>query len=190
VFDPGNMRHRCRNPRCRGKLETPAENAHDAFCCRGCYAGFYRTRCLVCEESIVRPASNQFLCGRRKCRNDFRRDPSRYLSGRYRDAGLRHSNSKNSIKSKAIWQIESSEAWQIVKRVEAKNRALLEAAEIEAAGEFTEPEWREVISADGVRCFVTRFRDPAPPPRRASTTAPHLTIPDDLSIPDFLRRNT
>jgi hypothetical protein len=60
-------------------------------------------------------------------------------------------------------------------RLEAQNRRDLEvglkakleaakakeAAEIEAKGFFAEPEWREVISPDGVKCHVTRFRDPA-----------------------------
>jgi hypothetical protein len=55
-------------------------------------------------------------------------------------------------------------------------------AEIEANGEFTEPDWREVISPDGVRCFVTRFAVPA-----QARTSP-LELPADLSIPDFLRR--
>ena len=45
-------------------------------------------------------------------------------------------------------------------RLEAKNRTALKAAEqaeIDANGEFTQPEWREVISPDGIRCFVTRY---------------------------------
>jgi hypothetical protein len=70
-------------------------------------------------------------------------------------------------------------------RIEAKNRAALkvvEQAEIEASGEFTEPDWREDISPDGVRCFVTRFAVPA-----QARTSP-LELPADLSIPDFLRR--
>ena len=74
-----------------------------------------------------------------------------------------------------------------VKRIEAKNRAALKAAEqaeIEASGEFTDPDWREVISPDGVRCFVTRFAPPQKPPQQALPP-----IPDDLSIPDFLRRD-
>src|SRR5262249_48255620 len=48
------------------------------------------------------------------------------------------------------------------RRIEAKNRAALKAAEqaeIEATGEFAEPDWHEVVSPDGVRCLVTRFRD-------------------------------
>jgi hypothetical protein len=63
-----------------------------------------------------------------------------------------------------------------------------EASEIEANGYFTEPEWKEVISPDGVKCFVTRFRAPTPPvgARAAELIA---TIPTDLSIPSFLKRS-
>jgi hypothetical protein len=78
------------------------------------------------------------------------------------------------------------------RRIEANNKAALKAverereqAETEAGGYFTEPEWREVISPDGVTCFVTRFR-------RDATTAPapttSATIVDDLEIPAFLLR--
>lgn len=79
-------------------------------------------------------------------------------------------------------------------RIEAQNRSALkshfaklkaaEEAEIEANGEFTEPDRREVISPDGVRCFVTRFRNPVSP--TATKTAP--PIPDDLCVPSFLDR--
>jgi hypothetical protein len=73
-----------------------------------------------------------------------------------------------------------------VLRIETKNKAALKAAEeaeIEPNGYFTEPEWREVISPDGVRCFVTRFRDS---PKAKPRTVP--PIPADLSIPPFLDR--
>ena len=71
-------------------------------------------------------------------------------------------------------------------RVGAKNRAALKAADeaaIEANGYFTDPDWREVVSPDGVRCFVTSFVAPA---RRALALPQPLTA--DLSIPEFLRR--
>jgi hypothetical protein len=80
-------------------------------------------------------------------------------------------------------------------RIEAQNRRLLEAhfakvkadeqAEIEGNGYFTETDWREVVSPDGVVCYI------ADSGRKTSVTVTdvsHLTIPDDLSIPDFLRR--
>src|SRR5262249_3435070 len=48
----GITRKRCRNPRCRMKLPTPVENEHHAFCTRGCFEGFYRNRCRVCEADL------------------------------------------------------------------------------------------------------------------------------------------
>jgi hypothetical protein len=46
-----------------------------------------------------------------------------------------------------------------------------------------------VIRPDGVKCFVTRFRSAAScRPAAAATARLIATIPDDLSIPDFLRR--
>ena len=71
-------------------------------------------------------------------------------------------------------------------RVEAKNRAALEAAEeakIEANGYFAEPEWREVVSPDGVTCHVTIFRDDDVAP---GVTARH--VGDGLDVPDSLKR--
>ena len=71
-------------------------------------------------------------------------------------------------------------------RIEAKNWAAVKAAkqaETEADGEFTEPGWREVINPDGVRCFVTRFRDATPHQARSKQVA---DVMDDLSIPPFL----
>jgi hypothetical protein len=54
-------------------------------------------------------------------------------------------------------------------------------AGIEANGYLTEPEWREAISPDGVKCYVTRFR-------QSMTSGSRTDIPDDLSIPVFLKR--
>jgi hypothetical protein len=56
-------------------------------------------------------------------------------------------------------------------------------SEVEANGEFTDPGWQEVVSPDGVTCFVTRFRT-----EQIVADRPDLQIPDDLSIPAFLRR--
>jgi hypothetical protein len=81
-----------------------------------------------------------------------------------------------------------------------KWRRQAEAAEVEAAGEFSDPEWREVVSPDGVRCFATSARraiESATAPSRCAPSDPVTTtaaaaliktIPDDLSIPAFLKR--
>jgi hypothetical protein len=74
------VRHYCRNPRCRAKLKDPVENARAAFCCRGCFVGYFRRRCLVCEETYERATEHQKLCRRRKCRRDYNKNPIAYAS--------------------------------------------------------------------------------------------------------------
>ena len=71
-LDLPQLRHYCRNPKCRGKLKTPVENARDAFCCRGCHTSFYRHRCLVCEREMSRNAEHQKVCYRTDCKTAWR----------------------------------------------------------------------------------------------------------------------
>ena len=83
--------------------------------------------------------------------------------------------------------------------IEAQNQALLKAyfaklkaaeeGEIEANGYFTEPEWREAISPGGVHCLVTRFH-PAPIKKPITVEPVADWLPDDLTIPAFLRRQS
>jgi hypothetical protein len=47
------LRHFCRNPRCRMKLAAPTENERCAFCTSGCHKAFHRKHCLVCERSFA-----------------------------------------------------------------------------------------------------------------------------------------
>jgi hypothetical protein len=73
------IRHRCRNARCGGKLKTPADNLHRAFCCSGCHAAFYRNRCLVCETKLPSGGpANREVCRRAECRAELRKFPQRY----------------------------------------------------------------------------------------------------------------
>ena len=53
------LRHYCRHPKCRSKLQTPVENHREAFCARGCHSAFYRHRCLVCERLMERKTERQ-----------------------------------------------------------------------------------------------------------------------------------
>jgi hypothetical protein len=46
------LRHRCRNPKCRLKLPDTVSNPRDAFCARGCHGSFYLRRCRICEDPI------------------------------------------------------------------------------------------------------------------------------------------
>jgi hypothetical protein len=63
------LRHRCRNLRCRMKLPAPVSNPREAFCTRGCHSSFYLHRCLVCESPLDRKTGNQKVCRKSKCRN-------------------------------------------------------------------------------------------------------------------------
>ncbi len=67
-----NLRHYCRNPKCRSKLLAPVGNLREAFCGRGCYGAFYRHHCLVCQEPMERKTGRQLICGRRRCRSGLR----------------------------------------------------------------------------------------------------------------------
>jgi hypothetical protein len=74
-----DLRHRCRNPRCRCKLPEPTSIFRNAFCCRGCFTGFFRSRCLVCEQPFERKQENQATCRQPKCRAALRREPAHFL---------------------------------------------------------------------------------------------------------------
>jgi hypothetical protein len=73
------LRHYCRNLKCRSKLPAPIENEHHAFCAPGCHASFYRSRCLVCEEPMRRKHERQRLkSGHRRCEAEYRKFPRVY----------------------------------------------------------------------------------------------------------------
>ena len=63
-----DLRRRCRQ--CRAKLPAPVSNDREAFCCSGCQASFFRTRCEVCEEPIEQPTGGgaRFTCDKAKCK--------------------------------------------------------------------------------------------------------------------------
>jgi hypothetical protein len=79
------LRHRCRNPRCRTKLAAPVTNSRDAFCCRGCFDSFYLRHCLVCEAPIEQPRRGRprLICRKAKCRAAFRDNLCVARYGRY-----------------------------------------------------------------------------------------------------------
>jgi hypothetical protein len=73
MFDPNSTHHRCRNPRCKTWLKEPVVNRRDAFCCRGCHARYFRTRCRVCEGPVEQPAhGTRLICNKAKCKNAWR----------------------------------------------------------------------------------------------------------------------
>jgi len=132
------LRHYCRNPRCRSKLKEAVENPRAALCTRGCHSSFYLKRCLVCERPFAKKSTQQKVCFRNTCRTAFRQQTATVPDG-----------------PDCQWKRGEYE------RLAAKNRAGL-AGIGEAC--FTEPDWREVVSPDGVPATA------------------------DLSLPAFLKR--
>jgi hypothetical protein len=74
------VRSRCRNQRCRTKLEVPTDNHHKAFCTAYCFDQFYNWKCRVCEKPILkgRRRKQPDHCHDHKCRKDFRRFPESF----------------------------------------------------------------------------------------------------------------
>jgi hypothetical protein len=240
------LRHHCRNPKCRSKLPAPIANEREAFCCRGCYSSFYLHRCRVCEQHIEQPKHGQrIICKRSKCRTAWE---SRLGFGRYanRDSGQgsqnRESYAAEPIKSGTKSPLKPDRAWRIIagppltpnqlhcatvpdgklgpdglptweggeyERIEKRNRAALAAHFDKLDAEAVANDLctacrreddlvdRRVMGANGYpprglerweticrECLAEHSAD-----RRASrpTSAQYL-IPDDLSIPQFLRR--
>jgi hypothetical protein len=80
------LRHRCRNPRCRLKLPAPVEIEHRALCCRGCYESFYLTRCRVCERDLRKTgkrgdAQRLYCRAPSRCAAEARKWPEKYGFG-------------------------------------------------------------------------------------------------------------
>jgi hypothetical protein len=109
-----NVRHCCRNPRCRSKLAEPVENPRSAFCARGCHAQFYRKRCMVCEQTMARKTENQRLCGRSKCRAEYEALQRHEMLGRYHVSAKATSDSKNPLNTGTFSPVSSGPAYRIV----------------------------------------------------------------------------
>jgi hypothetical protein len=208
------LRHYCRNPRCRMKLKAPVENPHKAFCTPGCRSSFYLKRCLVCEnEKPPGSRPDRKLCRRPKCKTEYAGNKHRFepfdakpvpdINGAAVSSRSAH---LAGIKSDG----SGGRAWRIVAGQELTPSQFHCATVPDGpdgkwkdgapgfdlpllGGGLTEPKWREVISPDGVKCFVTRFRDAqmdgAPSDWRPSWQSHwQSSADDDLSIPDFLKR--
>jgi hypothetical protein len=93
------IRHRCRNPRCAGRLEKRTENRRDAFCCESCERAFFRVRCRVCEALISRKTARRAVCWRPTCRYQYKRHPEQFFGTRYPSGPMAHNGEKKPAKS-------------------------------------------------------------------------------------------
>jgi len=203
------LRHYCRNPRCRSKLPSPVSNTSEAFCTRGCHSGFYRKRCLICEADMVRKTEHQLVCGKRRCRNALKAGPN---LGRYAASSGGVSTHKNPTKSGTESGLKGDRAWRIVAGPPAAPTASVfhcatigGAEAIRANDRANAQHWREhclikphhppVNVVGGYKFPDAPVVDLAPVPvsiePQTSAPNPHRAqIPDDLSIPPFLKRGT
>jgi len=86
MSDQSDLRHRCRNPKCRGKLPAPTDNLRRAFCTRFCFDSFYRNRCRVCEKDLRKKggrghASRLYCRPPNNCKAEAQKWPGRYEYG-------------------------------------------------------------------------------------------------------------
>jgi hypothetical protein len=209
----GDLRHYCRNPRCRSKLPEPTSTTRDAFCARGCYLGFYRTRCAVCEKSFERKNEREKLCGRRKCRAAFKRDRAHYLGSRYGIAPDVVEPSRSVHFTGVKTRLIPDRAWRIIAGPavpEINLRIPLDSATADRTARTNRGYW-----AGGTKAalqphhppinVVGGYKFPDAPEIDLNPTSPapviepsapapiasadrDLSIPADLSIPNFMRR--
>jgi hypothetical protein len=185
-----DLRHRCRNPRCRMKLTAPVVNPHKAFCTRGCHSSFYLKRCLVCEND--KPAGStarRKLCRRPKCEGCYRKN-----SAHYSFLGADTTSAANAPRSAQSTGIKSADldarAWHIVAGPK------ITAAVYHCATLPVDPDIAARVNASSdwgrIRKEITWSKPRPPAPKEMQSdwkpSSPSVPVADDLSIPEFLKR--
>ena len=169
----------CRNPKCRMKLPKPVSNPREAFCARGCHSSFYRPRCLICEGQMERKTDRQLICGKRKCRNALQS-----LSLRLGQYGSRDviSPSKKPVNKgpKRVLKPGRPRPWRPFRG------GIVGPAHVIQAEVITRRHWGEVVSPDGVRCYVTSVTPTRGDGVNGVTTARENTDPTNIVVVTFL----
>src|SRR5215469_8864094 len=183
------LRHYCRNPRCRSKLPSPASDPRKAFCTRGCHSSFYLKRCLVCEND--KPAGSTVrrkLCRRPKCEGRYRKNSAHYSflgADTFSAANVPRSAQSTGIKSAGL----DDRAWHIVagpKITAAVEHCATLPADVDTARRINAANDRDRIRKE----TWSKRRPPAPKEMQSDWRpgSPSVLVADDLSIPDFLKR--
>jgi hypothetical protein len=205
------LHHHCRNLHCRDKLTAPVKNPRDSFCCHRCHDTFYRQHCRVCENALAGagPAGNsahKMLCDRSSCRAEYRSSPASFWGGRYPTKPISVKRTQNSpIESKPKSTLFDDRPFRQVagpdltrrsfnaatvpdgpdgqwkggtfERIEAENRRLLER-------HFAQLSTAIAIAAIEAAKTTTGIVD------TATTDRLIASFPADLSIPEFLKRDS
>jgi hypothetical protein len=144
-------RHYCRNPKCRSKLKIPVGNPREAFCAKGCYSAFYRKRCRVCEVAIEQPKNGRtrIICKKAKCISAW---ASKVGFGGLCDTGFQENSSRSAHFRGPEWRVIAAGAPISANHFHCAT--VPDDGILANSAIFTKPKWREVISPDGVRCYV------------------------------------
>ena len=192
--EPPQLRHRCRNPRCAGKLRIPAANARDAFCCLNCEAAFYGVRCRVCESLFTPKTRRRIVCGRDRCRYQLKHRPElfslRCERSSYSSAPIAHNAQKNSTKSKPKTGAESGRAWRVVAGPEVHPINLRSFSADTAASRAGRPGPVLITRQSAPVNIIGGYRFPGAPAfvLHPVGVKPAIPIGDGFGIPDFLKR--
>jgi hypothetical protein len=195
--DPLQVRTRCRNPRCAGKLKAPVSSPRDAFCCLNCEAAFYGVRCRVCESLFTPKTRRRTVCPRDKCRYAFKGHPERFLlrcerSG-YPSGFFAHNAQESSTKSKLKTGTKSGRGWRIIAGPTDLHEINLRAHPADAAA------WRTgrgpvlITRQSAPINIIGGYKFPGAPaidlhPATEAPAAPAIPIGDESGISDFLKR--
>ena len=178
------LRHYCRNPRCRSKLPSPASDPHKAFCTRGCHSSFYLKRCLVCEND--KPAGStarRKLCRRPKCEGRYRKN-----SAHYSFLGADTTSAANVPRSAQSTGIKSADFDDRPCYIVAGPK--ISAAVYHCATLPVDPDIAARVNRIRKEIAWSKPRPPAPKEMQSDwrPCSPSVLVADDLSIPDFLKR--
>ena len=142
-----------------------------------------RTRCPVCGETFDRKTNNQRLCGRRKCRNEFRRHSDQFGGFGYPGAPTVIQSRNSSIKSKQKTGQKPGRAWH---QVVGQNAIIQrDTPPVNIVGGYRFPN-ALVIDLSSIETGII----PATPIVSAMTPPPPIVFADDLEIPKFLKRSS
>src|SRR6516225_1953152 len=183
------LRHYCRNPRCRSKLPSPASDPHKAFCTRGCHSSFYLKRCIVCEND--KPAGStarRIVCRRPKCESKYRQN-----RGRYSFSGADTTSAANvprSAESMVIYSAGFDDRPCYIVAGPKITACVYHCATLpvdpDIAARARVNDWGRIRK----EIAWSKPRPPAPKEVQSDwrPCSPSVPIADDLSIPDFLKR--
>jgi hypothetical protein len=193
------LRHYCRNPRCRSKLPSPASDPRKAFCTRGCHSSFYLKRCLVCEND--KPAGStarRKLCRRPKCEERYRKNSAHYsfLGGASElptnDDTTSAANVPRSAQSTGIKSADFGDRPCYIVAGPKITASVYHCATLPV-----DPNIAARVNAANdlgrIRKEIawSKRRRPAPKEMQSDwkPCSPSVPVADDLSIPDFLKRD-